>query len=46
VERANRLFTWQRVTEQIAAVYEEVLQSQAATPDFAGERSDSLLSSR
>jgi D-inositol-3-phosphate glycosyltransferase len=30
LQRANRLFTWQRVTSQIAAIYEEVLAARPA----------------
>jgi phosphoheptose isomerase len=39
IRRANDLFTWQKVTAAVAAVYEEVLAvSQAACHDSAGQQ--------
>lgn len=32
VRRVNLLFTWQRVAEQIAAVYREVLEQRGTAP--------------
>ncbi|HQU42673.1 MAG TPA: glycosyltransferase family 1 protein [Pirellulales bacterium] len=37
IERVNRLFTWQRVSSQIAEVYEEVLGSRLAAMHPAAE---------
>ena len=36
VERVNRLFTWRKISAQIAEVYEEVLETRTAPPARSG----------